>query len=292
VSNIAHISSSIYLFCHFFAGRNIPAVKADLIKIATAAKPPPQLVEYISAHPVIDALDFDAALRRVGDRVELIGQIVEVNPGVGRRGRTRGKQYVFINFGPWRGNIVKLSVWSEGLANLKEQPSADWVGRWVSVVGLMDPPYESTKYGYRHLSVTVERDGQIQRLNEAAARFRLASVGRITKPRNRDLVDRIVGKTGARNPVSGGTKAQSISGAKSRTVRGTGKSTSPNAAIVEKIKRAGQAQTGTQTSTTYSPPLTPPPPVFLVNRIQHRDGRSPPQKSPLERILSWLRPWF
>ena len=78
-------------------------------------------VAYLPAYPVIDALNFPAALQRVGDRVELIGRIVEVKPGSRKRGKGRPKRYVFINFGSARGNIVRISIWSEGLAKMKEQ---------------------------------------------------------------------------------------------------------------------------------------------------------------------------
>jgi hypothetical protein len=133
---------------------------------------------------VVDALNFSAALQRVGDRVELIGRIVEVKPGSRKRGKGRAKRYVFINFGSWRGNIVKISIWSEGLAKLKEQPSNAWIGRWVSVTGRMDVPYESKRY--KHLSITVHEDGQIQQLDEAEAGFRLASIA--NAPPRRDSV--------------------------------------------------------------------------------------------------------
>jgi hypothetical protein len=154
----------------FLVGKNIPVSKPRInIHIPTA----PRTAAYISAFPVVDALGFQLAEKHVGDKIELIGQIVEVKADVGRRGRGRDKPYVFINFGPWRGSIVKISIWSEGLAKLKEQPSPSWVGRWVSVTGLLDPPYQSRKFGYTHLSVTVQEDGQIQTLNEAQAQFRL-----------------------------------------------------------------------------------------------------------------------
>jgi len=42
---------------------------------------------YIGAFDVIDAKDFDAVLRRVGDKVELVGKTVSVKEGVGKRGR-------------------------------------------------------------------------------------------------------------------------------------------------------------------------------------------------------------
>jgi hypothetical protein len=157
----------------FLAKRNIPAAKTP-IRISPVPAPKPRMAAYIPAHPVVDALNFPAALQRVGDRVELIGRIVEVEPGSRKRGKGRPKRYVFLNFGSGRGNIVKISIWSEGLAKLKEQPSKAWIGRWVSVTGLMDVPYEGKRY--KHVSITVHEDGQIQPLDEAQAGFRLASI--------------------------------------------------------------------------------------------------------------------
>ena len=167
----------------FLAGYNIPAAKTP-IKPSTAPETKPRATAYIPAYPVVDALNFSAALQRVGDRVELIGRIVEVKPGSRKRGKGPAKHYVFINFGSWRGNIVKISIWSDGLAKLKERPSNAWIGRWVSVTGLMDVPYESKRHGYKHLSITVQEDGQIQQLDETEAGLRLASISTAPPPRD------------------------------------------------------------------------------------------------------------
>jgi len=156
----------------FLSGRNIPAAKAPIN--ATLA----------------------SALQRVGDRVELIGRIVEIKPGSRKQGKGRSKRYVFINFGSWRGNIVKISIWSDGLARLKEQPSAKWIGRWVSVTGLMDVPYETKLY--KHLSITVQEEGQIQWLDDAQAGFRLASIAMAPPPRDRGLT----GAVSSASPVA------------------------------------------------------------------------------------------
>jgi hypothetical protein len=117
-------------------------------------------------------------LQRVGDRVELIGRIVEVKPGSRKRGKSPAKPYVFINFGSARGNTVRISMWSEGLAKMKDRPSKGWIGRWVSVTGLMDVAYQNKRYGLKHLSITVHDDGQIQEIDEAQAGFRLASIAK------------------------------------------------------------------------------------------------------------------
>ncbi|HEY7458338.1 MAG TPA: serine/threonine protein kinase [Xanthobacteraceae bacterium] len=166
----------------FLAGRNVPKPKAPILTSPSPAAVP-RAAGYIPAYPVVDALNFSAALARVGDRVELIGRIVEVKPGARKRRKGPARRYVFINFGSWRGNIVKISIWSEGLAKLREQPSNAWIGRWVSVTGLMDVPFESKRHGYKHLSITVEEEGQIQQIDEAEAGFRLASAARFVLPR-------------------------------------------------------------------------------------------------------------
>src|SRR4051794_27591500 len=97
----------------FLAGRNIPAAQLAA-KTSAMPKAKPQVAAYLPAYPVVDALDFSAALQGVGDRVELIGRIVEIKPGSRKRGKGAAKPYVFINFGSARGNIVRISIWSEG----------------------------------------------------------------------------------------------------------------------------------------------------------------------------------
>src|SRR6266576_1039518 len=206
----------------FLSGRNIPAAKAPInATLASATKP---AAAYIPAYPVVDALNFSAALQRVGDRVELIGRIVEIRPGSRKQCKWRHKRYVFINFGSWRGNIVKISIWSDGLARLKEQPSAKWIGRWVSITGLMDVPYETKLY--KHLSITVQEEGQIQWLDDAQAGFRLASIAMAPPSRDRGLM----GAASSRSPVA----APPAAAAKPKTLRPRGQGTGH--------KRAGRQQ--------------------------------------------------
>jgi len=125
----------------------------------------------------------------VGDKVELIGQIIEVKQDYARKGKGKNKPYVFINFGPWKKDGVKISIWSEGLSKLTKKPSKSWVGQWVSVTGLIDPPYSNPKYGYTHFSVTVLEEGQIQALDEKQARFRLDSIKKTGKRTDTTVAD-------------------------------------------------------------------------------------------------------
>src|SRR5947208_4036453 len=201
----------------YLTGSNIPAAKTQIkTQPSPAARPP--AASYISAYPVVDALHFSAAMQRVGDRVELIGRIVEVKPGSRKAGKGPPKRYVFINFGSSRGNIVKISIWSDGLAKLKEQPSTAWVGRWVSVTGLMDVPYEDKRYGHKHLSITVTEGGQSQQMHETEAAFRLASISTAPPPRDRGVAQ------GAASPNPAATVAAAAA-AKPKSPRSRGSRT-------------------------------------------------------------------
>src|SRR5262249_20043066 len=157
-----------------------------------------------------------------GDRVELIGRIVEVTRGSRKRGKAPAKHYAFINFGSWRGNVVKISIWSEGLAKLKEQPSNSWIGRWVSVTGLMDVPLEGKRKRHQHLSITVQEEGQIQQIDEAEAGV---SLGRIAAAPPHPAAHRS-GRSAATAPPassgkSGGSRKRAAAGGKRSSRRQT-----------------------------------------------------------------------
>jgi serine/threonine protein kinase len=146
--------------------KNIPTVAVSISRASTATR-----AKYISAFPVLDVANYESCLSFVGDKVELIGKVVEV-----KKDTTRGgKPYIFINFGPWQGEIVKVSIWSEGLASLSKQPDDSWVGKWISAVGLLEPPYVSRKYKYSHLAVSITQGSQLHTITQKEAVFRLAS---------------------------------------------------------------------------------------------------------------------
>jgi hypothetical protein len=248
----------------FLAGRSIPAAKAQ---IATRPSTPTRSApaRYISAYPVVDALNFSAAMQRVGDRVELIGRIVEVKPGSRKAGKGAAKRYVFINFGSSRGNIVKISIWSDGLAKLKEKPSTAWVGRWVSVTGLIDVPQENKRSGHKHLSITVQEDGQIQQLSETEAGFRLASMSTAPPPRN----------LGAVSPTASAVTPAVASPAQPAKAPAVAKTTKakPKSALPRGSRKARSSKAaGSATS-------TPPTP-------------SVPQATQSKGLLDWLRRWI
>lgn len=255
----------------FIAGRNISTVAAVISDHPTVGRQ-----AYAGSLPVIDALDFALASRHVGDRVELIGQITDVKIDLTRGGH---REYVFINFGNWRGRIVKVNIWEPGLAKLRQRPDPTWVGRWISVTGLMDPPYTSSKYHYTHLSVTVEEGQQLHLIEESEARYRLgkgSSGARAptTKPhRNRDVLDTI--QSGADSPsprISGAGQSAGRSGV--GVSAGVAAPRSRNQAILQKIEATKPATSVPPTL----PPARPPAPR----------GQTPDSGSAFSKFLKWI----
>ncbi len=187
----------------FLLGRGVPA---GSIKISTT----PATSVYQSAYPVCDATDFGSLKRLVGSRVELLGKVHSVKQAWAKN----RKPYVFVNFSDWRGQAVKLAIWSDGLNLLGiNAPNESWVGSWVSVTGLVDPPYSNSVRGvrYTHLSITISSAGQIQRLSKQQAEFRLLAIGSpmtvsqsTTSSRNLKITDGMggTGKTRTSPPIA------------------------------------------------------------------------------------------
>lgn len=172
----------------FVLGRNIPS---DAVTPVRRTRTSQTRLPYVSPYEVLSAGDYKAALAKVGSRVELIGRIYEVSKNVNKYKRP----YVFVNFGAWRGNIVKLAIWSPALQKFQPPPDKSWEGRYVSVTGLLDAPFTS-KYGYTHISITMSEPSEIQFIDAEEAAYRLghappsASVTSTTsKPTNRKIVD-------------------------------------------------------------------------------------------------------
>ncbi len=193
----------------FAAGTGIPAATIQFKPRSASATLVPAPVGYISAYPVLNATDYAAFERSIGQMVELVGRVVEVKVD-----RTRGgKPYVFVNFGHWRGNTVKINLWSEALSKAGERPSEAWVGRWVTIRGLVEPVYASKKYKYQHISITADAVSQISQLTEAEAKYRLsaprASVGRQSTTsaasNNSAVLDKLRGSSAPTPPAGSGS---------------------------------------------------------------------------------------
>jgi hypothetical protein len=205
--------TSVPTLADFKAGRNIPIPVVP--PIGAPPKPAPAHV-YIGALAVVDAKDFNAVLGLVGDKIELVGQIVSVKHGIGKRGRGRGRPYVFINFGIWNKDSVKITIWSEGLGNMSTRPTEAWAGKWISVTGLIEPPYEGKHFGkpYRNVGITVTSDNQIIHISDQEARFRFGRgraqvpLGTVDtgRPKNAEILDDLRGN-GMRAGTGGGGRA-------------------------------------------------------------------------------------
>ena len=253
----------------FRAGKNIPVASVAAPSITTRPAP---TVHYIGAFPVLDGKDFSAVLRRVGDKVELVGKIVSVKQGIGRRGRGRGLPYIFINFGPWNRESVKITIWSEGLGNLSNRPNDSWVGRWISVTGLIDPPYDGQHYGrpYRNVGIAVVLDNQIIQITEQDAKYRLGrgvparhESAAATRPRNADILDTIQGGMTSRSPSGApGGRVSTSPSAVQQPPSSTPKS--KNAQILQTLKTPAPP-----TPASYQYKRPPPPSVrpSIMSRI-------------------------
>jgi hypothetical protein len=188
----------------FRCGRNIPSVAP------TPVPKPLAPTKYIAPHDVINASQYMTAITRVGDRIELVGRVETVKSGLTKY----NKPYTFVNFGDWKDDCVKITIWSEGVKALgRRRPDETWQGRWISVTGMMDPPYESKGARYRNKSVgiTVTDATQIREINEDEARWRLGEnrrpqgdnvpagpSSRSVPSTNRDILDEIERTQGQR----------------------------------------------------------------------------------------------
>jgi hypothetical protein len=83
-------------------------------------------------------------------------------------------------------------VWSGALPKVKDHVSQSLIGSWVSVVGLVEPPYVSRKYHYSHISIDITGPNQIKVIPPAEAMYRLGAIA--GGSRNRDVIDTIHGR--------------------------------------------------------------------------------------------------
>lgn len=205
-------------------------------------------VGYQGAYPVCDATKYNQVLAQVGNRIELIGQIHSVRHAWG----VNKKPYVFVNFSDWRGQAVKLAIWSDGMNAISPTlPDEAWVGRWLSITGLVDPPYsrKAKNVSYTHLSITINARSQIQQLTEKEARARL-----IVPP---------LAPASSTPPSSNNAKILQSLGRKSSSTRPSRPSAAPsvqplsnNQQLLDKMK--AQVPPPSR-STTPSPPARPAP---------------------------------
>jgi predicted Ser/Thr protein kinase len=181
----------------FLAGRNIPGAPI-IIRTDAAPKNAKREATYIGAYDVVDANNYGSVAKQVGNRVELVGRVTKVLMASTKGGRP----YRFVFFDDSKQG-VRLNIWSVGLAKLSEVPSQAWVGTWLSVQGLVDPPYSSARYG-TSLSITITSNSQLRKITEAEARHRLNSRGSRAQAAtdNQEILDRLnIKSQGARPTV-------------------------------------------------------------------------------------------
>ena len=161
----------IPIFSDFNSGKWTPATT-----VVTSKPPGGAHVAYRGAFEVVDATNFEAVRKKTGDKVEMIGKIVEVT----KKFTKHKRPYIFINFGDWKKSIAKITIWSAGIAQLAKCPDDSWVGRWVSVSGLVGPSYTNPQHGYTHTGITISAPGQMHLISEKEALYRLGRPKRKT----------------------------------------------------------------------------------------------------------------
>lgn len=228
----------------FLAGRGIPHRQFEIKSRSV------QPASYLSQYPVLSAADYHIFVKNIGNMVELVGKVVEVKHGTTKKG---GRSYIFINFGPWQGSIVKLSIWPSALAKMKNAPSSSLVGSWISVVGLVEPVYTSKKYRYSHIAIDISSQNQIRHISSEEARFRLAAKGSNVAGRgkNQEIIERLRVQNPGRSPA-----IPSVTSALSSPP-----SHSTNAAILQKIQNSQAKQLPPQSvvnQAVVNPPTVTP----------------------------------
>lgn len=245
--------SSIPSLAAFRSGKALP-------QPISPSPPRPVPRGYAGAFPVVNASDFLAVEARVGQMVELVGRVVSVKRGEVKRGKKKGSPFVFINFGIWNKESVKLTIWSEGLSALTNAPDKSWEGEYISVTGLIDPPYVGSHYGkpYRNVGMNVSSNSQVVRLTANEANFRLTSpqVQVLVAPRPVTDINRGILQT-LGSPVKPTTGARPIATPPTPSTP----SVSTNAKILEGIKgQSGVAAPIPAPSRNVAPPTAYPPP--------------------------------
>ena len=158
--------------------------------------------------PTFDALAYADIRRHIGERIEVRGEITEVHYG---RSRNTGREYVLISFTQnWRGPQFRIAIWNLVLPQMQRKPDESWVGKYVSVTGLVEPEYQYNNRGnsYARLGITIQEENQLRFVNRPSP---APAVHKSTPTRNADILKGLT-KPSAPAPVSttvGTSKRQS-----------------------------------------------------------------------------------
>jgi len=244
----------------YLAGRNIPAARRRPTPVSgprtsAGATTTDGRTAYVSAFPVLDAADYAQGLTLVGQRTELVGRIVTVKTGFSPR-QHKGP-YVFVNFGDWRGKTIKLNIWAEALPLFEGSPASAWVDKWVVVTGLLEPPYDSPKFGYSHLSITLNSPNELRFVTEEEARYRLTA----KKRKRRRSVETVTVPSAGEGDASSTDAPPVLASPRSR-----------NQEVVERIRESTPARGLVMATPAWALPLPAPEPTLprIAARIAMR----------------------
>lgn len=277
INNLAAIClstfSSIPSLDDFLANRNIPSANVQisaLVSNANISQPP----AYMALHDVMDATDYNGCLKKVGDIIELIGRVTEVSEQ-----EKYGKRFVFINFGSWRGKIVKLIVWSNVLSKMKNKPTQKLVGKWISVKGLMNGPYINPNFNYSHLFIEIELGTNINIITEQEAKYRLISkkhsVVSGTNSTNQMILDKI-------------NKSNVAATSGNQTNNVTTSPISKNQAILQQVSSSKKVSQSSANTKSYQHKNTNVPSYKASNTLHGQHKQQSTKKNNFGAILAWI----
>ena len=201
--------------------------------------------------------------------VELVGKIQNVRSANDKNGRP----YIFVNFADYRTNGVKLNIWNNAIKNGGTLPNESWVGKWVTIKGLVEPPYTSPKAMATHIAITANALSQITRITEDEAKYRLGEAIQnfTTEPTNgsnADLLKNLMGvppRTMAKpiNSISTQSKPTTIIATSSPTttigiaMQSAVKRKTPNQIALESLRNSGTKLTSLSNSSLNIHPSQP-----------------------------------
>lgn len=151
----------------FLAGTNIP--HPDPGAAAAIATRPRSRSAAVAA---VAAADFARCCACIGERVELVGRVVQVAdaPGNGE-----SPPHLRIDFGAAPQDMVCLFMEPRIFRQPDEVPGQSWIGQWVSAVGLVEPVSSGGAGAERFkvLSLEITEAAQLRRLTPEQLRDRL-----------------------------------------------------------------------------------------------------------------------
>jgi hypothetical protein len=135
----------------------------------------PRAAGYIGTHPVLSAANFAVVMSHIGDRVELVGRVASVDSGLIKGGQRHGRPCLHLNFSRHWRNTVRLTIWSDG-GDFPAALSRDWVGKWVSAVGLIGQPFVAGAFlvPRTQVGITLDDPSQLNFISLEQAEYRLA----------------------------------------------------------------------------------------------------------------------